>query len=224
MLNCFINGAAKAASPIRTDLEVKKMRKINADVYEFNELSQYVQGKVIDRYRNELSNLLADDLKNVMDMELNNHTHNLNFELAYSLGYCQGDGVSFTGSVDGKEKLLTLAGLVYDNKIPKNILRLINWNIIYKIDFARSNYHYVHKYSVQINIIDNYNTNKDYCHINRAITEFEKAINKWYLNMCDNLEKFGYDTIENLYGDDNIRCYIDENGLEFFLDGSDYNC
>ena len=101
---------------------------------------------------------------------------------------------------------------------------MINWNIIYKIDFARSNYHYVHKYSVQINIIDNYNTNKDYCHISRAMTKFEKAINKWYLNICDDLEKFGYDTIENLYGDDNIRCYIDENGLEFFLDGSDYNC
>ena len=65
---------------------------------------------------------------------------------------------------------------------------------------------------------------KDYCHISKAMTEFENAINEWYLNMCDNLEKFGYDTIENLYGDDNIRCYIDENGLEFFLDGSDYNC
>ena len=201
------------------------MRKINVDVYEFNELSQYVQGKVIDRYRNELSNLLADDLKNVMDMELNNHTHNLNFELAYSLNYCQGDGVSFTGSVEGKEELLTLAGLVYGgDKIPKNILRLINYNIIYEVNFARCNYHYVHKHTVQINIIDNYNMGKDYCHISKAMTEFENAINEWYLNMCDNLEKFGYDTIENLYGDDNIRCYIDENGLEFFLDGSDYNC
>ena len=200
------------------------MRKINVDVYEFNELSQYVQGKVIDRYRNELSNLLADDLKNVMDMELNNHTHNFNFELAYSLGYCQGDGVSFTGSAEGKEELLTLAGLVYGDKIPKNILRLIKYNIIYEVNFARCNYHYVHKHTVHTNIIDNYNMGKDYCHISRAMTEFENAIDEWYLNMCDNLEKFGYDTIENLCGDDNIRCYIDENGLEFFLDGSDYNC
>ena len=200
------------------------MRNVSADVYNFDELPVSVQAKVIDRYRNRLSDLLSDVLKEDMNMELNNHTHSLRFEVAYSLGYCQGDGVSFTGSAEGKEELLTLAGLVYGNKIPKNILRLINYNIIYEVNFARCNYHYVHKHTVHTNIIDNYNMGKDYCHISRAMTEFENAINEWYLNMCDNLEKFGYDTIENLYGDDNIRCYIDENGLEFFLDGSDYNC
>ena len=193
-------------------------------VYKFDELSVSVQTKVIDRYRDELSDLLADDLKEVMNMELNNHTHNLNFELAYSLNYCQGDGVSFTGSVEGKEELLTLAGLVYGNKIPKNILRLISWNIIYEVEFARCNYHYVHKYTVRTNMFCNYSTDKDYCHINKAIDEFEKAINKWRLQTCDALENFGYDTIGNLYGADNIKCYIDENNLEFFLDGSDYNC
>ena len=200
------------------------MRKVSANVYKFDELSISVQTKVIDRYRDKLSDLLADDLKEVMNMELNNNTHSLNFELAYSLNYCQGDGVSFTGSVEGKEELLTLAGLVYGNKIPKNILRLISWNIIYEVEFARCNYHYVHKYTVQTNIVCNYSTDKDYCHINKAIDEFENAVNEWYSQICDTLEKFGYDTIENLYGDDNIKCYIDENNLEFFLDGSDYIC
>ena len=198
------------------------MRETNVNVYGFSELSIIVQQKVIERYRNELFDLLDDDLKDIMKMEFNNHTHKLDFKLAYSLNYCQGDGVSFTGNIEGKEELLEFASLVYDNKIPKNILRLINWNIIYKIDFARSNYHYVHKYSVQINIIDNYNTNKDYCHINRAITEFEKAINKWYSQVCDTMEKFGYDTTENLYSDDNIKSYIEENECEFFIDGRDF--
>lgn len=32
------------------------------------------------------------------------------------------------------------------------------------------------------------------------------------------------DTIGNLYGADNIKCYIDENSLEFFSDGRDYIC
>ena len=200
------------------------MKKVSINVYKFNELSVQIQTKVINRYRDRLSGLLNDDLKGDMEWKLNCYVGGLDFELSYSLSYCQGDGVSFTGSVDGKEELLTLAGLVYGDKIPKNILRLINYSIIYEVNFARCNYHYVHKHTVQTNIIDNYNTSKDYCHISKAMTEFENAINEWYLNMCDNLEKFGYDTIENLYGDDNIRCYIDENGLEFFLDGSDYNC
>ena len=195
---------------------------VNVNVYEFDELSKDVQEDVIERYRARLADLLDEDLEDIMNRELNNYTDNLDFVLSYSLNCCQGDGVSFTGSVEGKEELLTLASLVYDNKIPKNILRLINWNIIYKIDFARSNYHYVHKYSVQINIIDNYNTNKDYCHINRAITEFEKAINKWYSQVCDTMEKFGYDTTENLYSDDNIKSYIEETECEFFIDGRDF--
>ena len=76
---------------------------------------------------------------------------------------------------------------------------------------------------MQTSIIDNYNMNKDYYHISRAMTEFENAVNELYSQICDILEKFGYDTVENLYGDDNIRRYIDENNLEFFFDGSDYN-
>ena len=199
------------------------MRTINADVYKFDELPISIQASVIDRYRDRLADLLNDDLNGDMEWKFNSYVGSLDFELSYSLGYCQGDGVSFTGSVEGKKELLTLAGLVYGDKIPQNISRLIKWNIIYKVEFARCNYHYVHKYSVQTNIIDNYNMNKDYYYISRAMADFENAINEWYYQTCDTLEKFGYDTIDNLYGDDNIRCYIDENNCEFFSDGRDYN-
>ena len=199
------------------------MRKVNANVYKFDELSVSVQTKVIDRYRDRLSDLPNDNLKEIMNMELNNHVGGLDFELSYSLGYCQGDGVSFVGSVEGKEELLTLASLVYDNKIPKNISRLIKWNIIYEVEFARCNYHYVHEYSVQVNIIENYNITKDYLHISKAMAEFETAIDKWRLQICDTLENFGYDTIEILYGDDNIKSFITENDFEFFSDGRDCN-
>lgn len=198
------------------------MRSVDVTVYGFDELSKDVQEDVIKRYRDTLSELLVEDLEDIMYQKLNDYVDNLDFRLAYSLNCCQGDGVSFTGNVESKRELFTLASLVYDNKIPKNILRLINWNIIYKIDFVRSNHYYVHKYSVQINIIDNYNTNKDYCYINRAITEFEKAINKWYLKVCDTMEKFGYITIENMYSDDNIKSLIEANEYEFFIDGKDF--
>ena len=195
------------------------MRNVNVVVYKFNELSKDVQNKVIQRYREETDDLLTQDLENIMYREFNNYINYLGFELAYSLSGCQGDGVSFTGNVEGKEELLTLASLVYDNKIPKNILRLIDWDIIYKVDFVRNSYHYAHKYTVTISIIDNYNMDKDYCHISRAMTEFENAIKKWYLQVCDNLEKIGYDTIEYMYSDDNIKSYIEANECEFFIDG-----
>ena len=199
------------------------MRNVNVNVYEFDDLSKDVQNKVIDRYKDRLAYLLNDDLEEDMEWKLNGYVGGLDFELSYSLGYCQGDGVSFTGSVEGKEELLTLAGLVYDNKIPKNISRLIEWNIIYEVEFARCNYHYVHEYSVQVNIIENYNITKDYLHISKAMAEFETAIDKWRLQICDTLETFGYDTIEILYGDDNIKSFIAENDFEFFSDGRDCN-
>ena len=198
------------------------MRKTNVNVYEFSELSIHVQKKVTERYRNELLDLLDDDLKDIMKMEFNNHMHNLNFELAYSLNYCQGDGVSFTGNIEGKEELLEFASLVYDNKVPRNIIRLIKWDIIYNVEFVRGSSNYVHKYTVAPAIIDNYNISNSYCHINKAITEFEKSINKWYSQVCDTMEKFGYDTKENLYSDDNIKSYIEENECEFFIDGRDF--
>ena len=198
------------------------MRNVNVNVYEFDDLSKYVQSKVIDCYKDRVADLLDDDLKDIMKMEFNNHMHNLNFELAYSLNCCQGDGVSFTGSVVSKEELLEFANIVYDNKVPKNIIRLIKCDIIYKVDFVRNSYHYVHKYTVNPAIIDNYNISNSYCHINKAITEFEKSINKWYSQVCDTMEKFGYDTKENLYSDDNIKSYIEANECEFFIDGRDF--
>ena len=200
------------------------MRNVSVSVYKFDELAVSVQTKVIDRYRDRLSDLLGEDLEYIMNRELNNHADNLDFELAYSLNWCQGDGVSFTGSVNGKDDLFMLASLVYGNKIPKNILRLINYNIIYEVEFARCNYHYVHKYTVQTNIIENYNTVKDYCYISKAMAEFEAAIDKWRLKTCDILEKEGYEVIDNLYSDNNIKSYIIENDCEFFIDGRDYNC
>ena len=111
------------------------MRNVNVGVYEFSELSKDVQEDVIERYRarlmvdsiNKLNKnnpfydkpIVNDNLGDIMNRELNRYTDNLDFELRYSLNCCQGDGVSFDGIVEGKEELLTLASLVYDNKIPK---------------------------------------------------------------------------------------------------------
>lgn len=75
------------------------MRNVNVNVYEFDDLSKDVQEGVIERYRDKLADLLDEDLEDIMNRELNRYTDNLDFELRYSLNCCQGDGVSFDGSV-----------------------------------------------------------------------------------------------------------------------------
>ena len=197
------------------------MRKVNISVYKLNELSKDVQKRVIERYQDELAGFLDANLENIMKGELNNCTNNLDFRLDYSLNPCQGDGVSFDGTVKDKNELLTLALLVYNDRVPNNILRLIKHEVIYSVEFVRSNSYYVHKYTVTPTIIDN-NIGDGYCHIRRAIAAFEKAINAWYLQTCDNLEKIGYDTIENMYSEDTIKSYIASNEFEFFIDGRDF--
>ena len=82
------------------------MRNVNVNVYEFDELSKDVQDEIIARYRDRLSDFLEGDLKSIMNIEFHNHV-NLYFVLSYSLNCCQGDGVSFTGSVEDKEELIT---------------------------------------------------------------------------------------------------------------------
>ena len=197
------------------------MRKVNISVYKLNELSKDVQDRVIERYQDELAGFLYANLENVMNRELNNYTNNLDFRLDYSLNYCQGDGVSFDGTVKDKDELLTLALLVYNDRVPNNIVKLIKHEIISSVKFVRSTSYYVHKYTVTPTIIDN-NIGDGYCHIRRAIAAFEKAINEWYLQTCDNLEKIGYNTIENLYSEDTIKSYIESNEFEFFIDGRDF--
>ena len=45
------------------------MRNVSANVYKFDELPLSVQTKVIDRYRDRLSDLLNDDLKEAMNLK-----------------------------------------------------------------------------------------------------------------------------------------------------------
>ena len=198
------------------------MRNVNVDVYKFDELSDTVQKKVIAHYRDLWGNIFNDELEIDMNNEFDNYVDDLNLTLSYSLNSCQGDGVSFTGTIEGKKEILKLANLVYNNNIPREILRLINWGIIYKVNFDRIGSYYVHKYTVDIEVIDNYNMDNDYCRITETMLEFEKSIKDWYLDVCSRLEKFGYSVIDNLNSDDNIKDGIIANDLEFFADGSDF--
>ena len=124
------------------------MRIININMYKLDELSQEMQNDVISHYRDFLSDDFCDELDVSMNEEFTTYISTLDFTLSYSLGYCQGGGVSFAGTVDSKEELLKLANLVYSGNIPRKVLRLINWGIIYMVNFDRFDSHYTHKYTV----------------------------------------------------------------------------
>ena len=183
------------------------MRTIN--VYEFDELSSEVQKKVIDLYRDSYV-----DIEDAMNTEFINYVGDLDLTLSYSLSCCQGDGVSFTGMAEGREEVLKLANLVYSSEVPKKLLRLINSDIIYRVEFNRIGSHYVHKYTVATKVI----IDGDYLPI---AEDFKVAITHWYSNICDALETYGYNTIDTMRSDDYVRECIIANDLEFTEDGKE---
>ena len=187
------------------------MRAISINVYEFDELSSEVQKRVIDRYRDSYV-----DIDDAMNLEFNNYVGDLDLTLSYSLNCCQGDGVSFTGMAEGREEVLKLANLVYSGEVSKKLLRLINSDIIYRVEFNRISSHYVHKYTVATKVI----VDGDYLPI---AEEFEVAINHWYSDICDALETYGYNTIDTMRNDDYVRECIIANDLEFTEDGKGFS-
>ena len=205
------------------------MREVSFNVYRFDELSEEVQKRVIDRY--QMNYDVSDELQMAMEDKFNGMLGELAydyFKLSYSLNCCQGDGVSFTGTISGESNLMELAKLVYGENIPRNVTRLIKWDIIYDVKFDRINPHYVHSYTVDISVTDNYNldcmgySDNPHDRILEVMQDFEGDIISWYHKTCKELEDYGYTEIDFVLSDENIRDMLICNELEFTEDGRDF--
>lgn len=110
----------------------------------------------------------------------------------YSLNYCQGDGVSFTGIITSDDNITEFLTKVY-GVIPNKIKRVIPH--IYSISFERNEYHYTHAYTVETNITDQWN---DYSHTRflNLLADIEKDIEEYRIETCRELEKIGYEYLE----------------------------
>ncbi|MHB8362437.1 MAG: hypothetical protein ACYDBX_02355 [Patescibacteria group bacterium] len=81
------------------------MRTISVNIYKFNELSDEVKQKVIDKwYENEDYPHISSDLTESIKAQLEHHNINYqNLEVLYSLSYSQGDGLCFVGNFTYKD-------------------------------------------------------------------------------------------------------------------------
>ena len=87
------------------------MKTIILNVYKFNELSEDVQQKVIDKYyENKTYAFLSEDLTESCKEYLKENDCNYSgIKLYYSLSNCQGDGLCFIGEVEKNGKRLKLS-------------------------------------------------------------------------------------------------------------------
>lgn len=196
------------------------------ELYKFEELKKDVQEIALNTAREYITNnnmyneCLNSDLENELYYNLCDDFPFLNdIKIRFSLSYCQGDGVSFTGEIVGLDNITALAKKVYDNNIPRKIKRIIPF--LYNVKFDVIDYHYCHAYTVDTIVTDNYN---DYGHsrFNRLCEQFEKNIDNYRVDCCRKLDKIGYDFIAEYENEENIHNYIDSMHLEFYKDGYIY--
>lgn len=170
----------------------------------FEELTSIAQNCAIDAVRQSESwqSLCAEDVSERMNELFDEFKGDLDLKLHYSLSYCQGDGVSFTGKIMCDElKSLPFANLIKD---------MDDTSISFVPNSLAS--YYAHKNTVDINIdLDETLYSKE------EYAELECDIIEWYENECDFLEREGYALLDELTSDECISDYL--NQFEFDEDG-----
>lgn len=132
------------------------------------------------------------------------------------MGYCQGDGLSFSGELDFKSYL------------EKNYSTLANYKksalceYVYKIISKGNKGHYCYSSENQIEIEYNY-FNKELKHLEKLLEKILKDIKKDYVSLCYKFEKNGYNEIEYQQSFDVLKQSLIDNEVEFLENGQQVN-
>ena len=177
------------------------MKEYTITRYSFGDLSPEAQEKALENWRHDLHLTLPDYLlEESMSEKLSEEiagAYDLpgadDLEISYSLSYCQGDGVSFTGRVD-KE---TAPGLSWPASATY-------------AEFKRNSRHYSHAYTVTPELFG-----AEDQEISDGIEEFRES----YLKICRNLENYGYKWIEEWSSKHNAIEEIEAAGDIFLISG-----
>jgi len=192
------------------------MRIIETEVYEFHELSEQAKENAIDYFRKDMEiffDFFHDDC-----IHYANERGFKDIELQYSLGYCQGDGLSFSAKEYTKLEELYLDEL---GKGKEKTAKLLADNTYFKCTGNEG--HYCFASSSDIDIWIEYYTssiNTDCKNINEAVDDVRLKLEQIYYDVCKELEKRGYEEIEYQLSDEAIILTIEANEYEFTKEGT----
>ena len=129
------------------------MKNANLNLYEFSELSNDVQKKVIERmkYSSETESqyeVISDDYIMLKESELESYGF-YDVKISYSGFFSQGDGASFVGKIKVSDAAKML-DIVPKRKCLVDLLQ----DYIPIVEVYRNNFQYYHEYSVSVSIDD----------------------------------------------------------------------
>ena len=175
------------------------MKNYTITRYSFEELTPEARIKAIENERNSAYNYIPEEfLSESMRQQLNylifgEDIYPGKLDISYSLGYCQGDGASFTGRINRSEAL----GLPW----PANA------------DYAeivRGDRRYSHAYTIRAELFDDTGEELE------TPKEFADEIRK----ICGKLEELGYAEIEEWSSEARAIETLSEFGDIFLVNGT----
>ena len=188
-------------------------------VFNFNELSEEAKDKAIaDHYEYEYEygyTFLEDDIREELH-QIDNYFSDV--ELQYSLAYCQGDGLSFKGKFD-LDKFLNNR---YRKKLKKSVRRALS-DYIYNIHSKGNTGHYCYAHKNDIEYDYNYQDSREFSYLEKIWQQVLEDIQKYYLNLCHKLERYGYDILEYRMTYDEFDEYCEANEHRFYESGKLFN-
>lgn len=163
-------------------------------VYTLDELSDEARERAIEDYRQSEwehgFTYLEEDMRWKLDELLKqNKIEDRGTELRYSLSYCQGDGASFTGDIE--------------------------WRGTWRARIGNNSYgwHYSHWNTICIEEMTSLRTDKE------APDETQDKLLDILHDINKELERYGYDCIEDATSDETIIETIKANEYEFYENG-----
>lgn len=195
-------------------------RTFETTVYKFSELSEDAQKKALEQLAEQadrffepsfLSEWFRDELgRKFLPWE----------DLEWSLGYSQGDGVAFYGTIDQLDDLLRSL-----RKLSKfRPLKDANgeWRVDVSLSRNSYGYHYSHWNTMQVDVEWTFSASTDPTPKQSALMdELEGVVREYVQTTSRELERAGYADIEYQTSDpDKLREDAEANDMEFNADGT----
>lgn len=202
------------------------MKKIEFNVYTYDELNEESKKTAIKTYRNKYSDMHIEDDLRFFKEDIEEQLQELKFNVMniyYSLSSSQGDGVMFEFKVSLKELLN-----VKDFKETLSATELKKLNRILKIDDViitgkHSNSSYYHSNTVNLDWgLVSYNS-YDFEKVSSFIEKIIQGnFKNYYDKLCSSFKKNGYNIIDKYYEDDFYKEYLKNNEDILFLANGNY--
>lgn len=195
------------------------MRTIRTKVYLFNELSKEAQEKAIEDYRTvNYENIdLSDWQERAIDLIKEKGFEGI--ALGYSLGYSQGNGVCFNAESIDYSVLVSFFREILGDKKDKTIDFLIN-NCSFRLVGYKNRGSFASKSDLDYYLDDGFKNDISNCE--EIIAKVLDKLENYYVDLCRDLQKSGYEEIEYLNSDSYIKESILTNEYEFLSNGKMY--